>query len=289
MNHKLYVLILNILPKKTGHKIVYYKYLHKKLNLNNPLSLNEKVHWLSINYYGKKEVLLFDKQNVKEYINKLNIKDLHVPKTYYVISSKKDKEEVLKNNLPNKFVIKTNHGAGDVFICNNNSKEDIEIFIDKELKLLKKDYSKKYLEYHYSFIKPVVMIEEYLDDKKNFTPTDYKFFCFDGYVDCVMICSDRSNKNYRDFYDKNWNHLNYSIKSRQSKTKIEKPKNIDKMFKIASIISKGFPLVKVDLYNINGKIYFGELTFTPAAGIADHYSEEGNIHLRKLININKLK
>ena len=104
-----------------------------------------------------------------------------------------------------------------------------------------------------------------------------------------MICSDRSNKNYRDFYDKNWNHLNYSIKSRQSKTKIEKPKNIDKMFKIASIISKGFPLVKVDLYNINGKIYFGELTFTPAAGIADHYSEEGNIHLGKLININKLK
>ena len=289
MKHKLYVLILNILPKKTGHKIVYYKYLHKKLNLNNPLSLNEKVHWLSINYYGKKEVLLFDKQNVKEYINKLNIKDLHVPKTYYVISSKKDKEEVLKNNLPNKFVIKTNHGAGDVFICNNNSKEDIEIFIDKELKLLKKDYSKKYLEYHYSFIKPVVMIEEYLDDKKNFTPTDYKFFCFDGYVDCVMICSDRSNKNYRDFYDKNWNHLNYSIKSRQSKTKIEKPKNIDKMFKIASIIPKGFPLVKVDLYNINGKIYFGELTFTPAAGIADHYSEEGNIHLGKLININKLK
>ena len=140
MKHKLYVLILNILPKKTGHKIVYYKYLHKKLNLNNPLSLNEKVHWLSINYYGKKEVLLSDKQNVKENINKLNIKDLHVPKTYYVISSKKDKEEVLKNNLPNKFVIKTNHGAGDVFICNNNSKEDIEIFIDKELKLLKKDY-----------------------------------------------------------------------------------------------------------------------------------------------------
>lgn len=289
MKNKLYIFIINILPKKIGHKIIYYKYLHKKLNLNNPLSLNEKVHWLSINYYGKKEGLLSDKQNVKEYINKLNIKDLHIPKTYYLISSKKDKEEVLKNNLPNKFVIKTNHGAGDVFICNNNSKEDIEIFIDKELKLLKKDYSKKYLEYHYSFIKPVVMIEEYLDDKKNFTPTDYKFFCFDGYVDCVMICSDRSNKNYRDFYDKNWNHLNYSIKSRQSKIKIKKPKSIVKMFKIASIISKGFPLVKVDLYNINGKIYFGELTFTPAAGIADHYSEEGNIHLGKLININKLK
>ena len=100
------------------------------------------------------------------------------------------------------------------------------------------------------------MFEEFLNDKSDELPYDYKFFCYNGYVDSVMVCSDRGANIKKDFFDKNWNHLDYSKKELWSDKEISKPRNIEKMFEIASKISEGFPFVRVDLYNINGKIYF---------------------------------
>lgn len=272
MKHKLFIYILNCLPKKVSHKLLYYKYFHKKLDLNNPKTLNEKIHWLEINYYGKREGDLTDKNKVKDYIKSLNIKDLYIPKTYFTISS--NNNVINYDLLPNKYVLKTNHGSGNVYILNKEDKQKNEIALIKELKLLKKDFSKNLLEYHYSYIKPVIIFEEYLNDFNNEQPYDYKFFCYSGNVKCVMVCTDRENSYKSNFFDKGWNELNYS--THPSNKKIEKPDNFSRMWEIASIISKEHKFVRVDLYNINGKIYFGEMTFTPAAGLSKTYTKEAD-------------
>ena len=156
-------------------------------------------------------------------------------------------------------------------------------------KSLKEDFSKRYFEKQYSYIKPVIIAEEYLNDSVNKNPTDYKFYCADGYVDGLLVCTERDKETRLDHYDLNWNKLNYTFEKFASNKKIEKPSEFEEMIKIASKISKGIPFVRVDLYEINGKIYFGELTFSPAAGLNDVYNEEGQKHLGDLIDLEKYK
>lgn len=285
MKHHIFITFLKILPKSFAHKILYKKYMKKSLNLKNPKTLNEKIQWSIVYRYGKREGELSDKVLVKKYIQSLNIKDLYIPKTIITLTE----EQPLLNVdlLPERFVLKTNHGSGDVFICLDKQEFDIDNKVQHLKKFLRKDYSNNLLEYHYSSINPVIMFEEYLDDHKNTNPLDYKFFCYDGYVDCVMVCSSRSSHAKKDFFDKEWNYLDYSKPEYRSNEKIEKPKELKRMFEIAGEISKGFPFVRVDLYNINGKIYFGEMTFTPAGGMSETYTERGDIELGKHFVIKK--
>ncbi|SEP62587.1 TupA-like ATPgrasp [Streptococcus equinus] len=282
VKNNLISLILNLLPRTLGHRFLFFKQFHKNLNLNNPKTLNEKIHWLELNYYGEREAVLTDKNKVKDYINSLNIKDLYVPKTYLVLNSKN--ENINFEILPSRFVLKTNHGSGDVYILDKSNLKIVEEAIEKELKLLKKDFSKNLLEYHYSYIDPVVMFEEYLNDGINEQPFDYKFFCFSGKVKCVMVCTERENSYKSTFFDKDWNFLNYS--THPSDKEIKQPQNFSKMWNIAEIISSDHKFVRVDLYNIGGKIYFGEMTFTPAAGLSMTYTSEADEILGSYLTIN---
>ena len=263
------VKFLSFLPKKMAHQILYYVFFRKKLDLSNPMSLNEKIHWLEVYQYGAREAMLTDKILVKEYIAKLGISDLYVPKTYRVLDST-EKEKIY--DYPDKFVMKCNHGSGDVFVC--EKKQDFEYALNK-LKILKKqDFSKKLLEYHYSLIKPEIMCEEFLEEFDNGFPLDYKFFCFNGDVKCVMVCSNRKNGYKATFFDRNWHILDYS--THPSDVELVKPKNFERMWEVASEISKEEKFVRVDLYNINGKIYFSEMTFSPAAGLSTTYTKEAD-------------
>ena len=287
MIHELKRRTLKILPKKFAHKLLFYKYMKKRLNLKHPKTLNEKIQWMIIFLYGEKEGKLSDKCLVKKYVEALKISNLNIPKTLFTFENLDEFKKAEK--LPDKYVLKTNHGSGDVYIINSETKEKIYTYINKLERSLLESYENNKLEYHYSYIKPTIMIEEYLTEESFERPLDYTFFCYDGYVDCVMVCSSRGKNIKKDFFNKNWEHLDYSKKELWSKTEIKCPPNINEMFEIASKISKGFPFVRVDLYNISGKIYFGEMTFTPAAGLSDSYTEEGDIHLGKYININKIK
>lgn len=284
MIYKIYMELLWLFPKKIAHKIYYKKITGKKLDLKNPDGLNEKIHYLIINYYGKEEAKLTDKFLVKKYIEEKNISDLNIPKTYFTIEN----TNIDKANYPEKFILKCNHGSGDVFICKNKDEFDFEEAIKKLLIIKKKNFAKKLLEYHYKYIKPVIMCEELLEDETNERLIDYKFFCYNGKVDCVMVCTDRGNDIKKDFFDIEWKHLNYGLKKEYSNKKIKKPKNLKRMFEIAGELSIGHPFVRVDLYEVNNKIYFGELTFTPAAGLSKAYSKIGNKHLGKLLDIKKL-
>lgn len=284
LSNENYMKILYILPKKVGHSILYRKIYKKNLDIRNPKTFDEKLHWLMINYYGKKEADLTDKEKVKQYIKKLNLPLLNVPKTYFIVNTKKE-----KYNFPKKYVLKVNHGSGDVFVCNGLKPFDYNQAITKLEKLKKKNYALNWLEYHYKYIKPVIMCEEFLDEGTGNRPIDYKFMCFNGNVDSILICSNRDEELKLDFYDRNWEYIDYVKEKYRSSTKMKKPKNLEKMIRIASEISKGFPFVRVDLYDIKGKIYFGEMTFTPAAGFNFYYNETFQINLGNKLDISGLK
>ncbi len=267
--------VLWCLPKSTARKYFYKKEFRKKLDLNNPVDFNEKLQFLIVYKYGKKEGMLADKQLVKDYVNKLGIVGLHVPKT---IATYKDANDIDINNLPERFVLKCNHSSGDVFVCDDKKTFDVEKAKVVLGEKLKENFAKKTFEYHYDFIEPLIMAEEYLDDGTGKNPLDYKFYIFNGKCDRILVCSERDKKLRLDDFDTSWNHLDDTLIKYRSDRKIEKPKNLDKMIRIAEELCKKngkvvIPFARVDLYDLNGKIYFGEYTFTPARGLIDYYNQ----------------
>ena len=278
---RIYKTILYKLPKSVGRKILYFQRMKRKLNLKNPQDLNEKINWLIVNEYNKMHGELADKYKVREYVSKKGYSNI-LPKLYGIYE---DANDIDFNKLPKNFVLKPNNGCGHIFVFTNKEKINKDKCI-KELNLaIKRNFAKESLEYHYSFIEPKIICEQYLDDGENELPLDYKFFCFDGKANCIQLCSDRNGKNYRDFYDLNGNKLNYSLKDRRSNKEFVVPKNFDKMIEIANSLSKGFKFVRVDLYNIKGKIFFGELTFSPCAGFNKYVTQEALDYLGSLIDL----
>lgn len=275
------VRFLYYLPKKIAHKILYYMVFREKLNIKDPQNFNEKIQWLILHEYNEKFADLADKYKVRNYITKRNYENL-LPKLYGVYESAYD---IDIDKLPNKFVLKPNNGCGHVFVCTNKSEFNFNECFTSLNKALKENFAKSNLEYHYKFIEPKIICEEYLEDKNNILPQDYKFYCYNGHVECILVCSNREKELKLDYYDKKWNYLNYSKTEYRSNKKISKPKNLNEMIKIASDLSQGFKFVRVDLYNINGKIYFGELTFTPASGLVKYNTDEALQHLGKLIEL----
>lgn len=281
MKQRILMFVLSLLPHDIAHKILYRIYSGKKLNLNEPVTLNEKIQWLIVNEYGANEAILTDKYLVKEKIANMKLPNLNIPKTLFVLKSTNDLKNINFDSLPNKFVIKCNHGSGNVFVC--SSKTDFDKKIKILFKDLKKDFSKKTLEYHYKYIKPVILIEEFLENKSGSLPEDYKFFSYNGKTRCVMVCTDRENGYKATFFDKNWNRLNYS--THEETKNMPRPQNFEQMWDISEKLSLNYKFVRVDLYNINGKIYFGELTFTPAAGLSKTYTEQADIELGSYLDI----
>lgn len=272
---------LSILPKKIAHEIIYYNTFKKKLNLKNPQTFNEKIQWLIVNRYGKEEGRLADKYLVREYV-KIKYNESILPKIYGIYENV---NQIDLKNIPDKFVLKTNHGSGNVFICDNKHNFDFENCKKILNKLLKKDFSKKTLEYHYHYIQPKIICEEYIEQKNKKNPDDYKIYCFNGKPECILVCSEREKKLKLDYYDLKWNYLDYSAETYKSHKIQKSPKNLNKMIEIAEKLSQGFKFVRVDLYNVDGKIYFGELTFTPAAGLVNYNTEKAQLYLGSLINL----
>lgn len=278
---KIYYIVLHYFPKSIAHKILYYRVLGKRLNLRNPKDFNEKIQWLMVYKYGEKEGKLADKFLVRNYVKNKGLSNL-LCEIYGVYNNF---NEIDFNCLPDEFVLKTNHGSGDVFICNDKKKFDFDKCSKVLQENLSKDYSKQSLEYHYHYIEPKIICEQYLKDSYRKNPLDYKFYCFNGKVECILLCSEREKELKLDYYDLNWNYLNYSKEEYRSNIKHEKPNNLIEMIEVAQKLSENFKFVRVDLYNINNKIYFGELTFTPAAGLVNYNTKEALDYFGSLINL----
>lgn len=248
-------------------------YFGYKPNLNNPKSFNEKLQWLKLNDRKDDYSLLVDKCEVKKIISNL-IGEEYIIRTIGIYDNF---DEIDFGILPNKFVIKCTHDSGGVIICKNKNNLDLKSIKKKINHCLKHNYYLKHREWPYKNVKPRIIIEEYLSDTMN----DYKFQCFNGKIDSVFVCEGRNTKNGVRYYyfDSNWNYLNYcDYKDIDNKNfDLLKPKNYDKMVKIVNIICEKFKQVRVDLYNIDGKIYFGEITFFTNAGYDTTISKEADL------------
>lgn len=281
---KMYCLITMISPT-LNTKILYRKTFGRKIDLKNPQTFNEKISWLKLYEYPHKEIYsdLADKVKVREYIKKVGLREILIPE----IGIYKSAKDIDFDKLPEKFVLKWNFGWGYNIICKSKKELDKKETIKK---LNKWENSKFYLkssEMHYKKIDKKIICENYIG-QNDALPEDYKIYCFNGHAEYVMICSERESKRTKFcFFDRNWNlcRINKQSLSFPKDYTVKKPDNMDEMFKYADILSKGFKFVRVDLYNVNGKVFFGELTFTPASGLDLGYTREGDILLGSKINI----
>lgn len=264
-----------------AHKI-YYKYkMNQELDLKNPCDFNQKIQYLMVKKIGKKEAQLVDKYLVRNYVKEKGYEEI-LPKLYGVY---KNAEEIDLDKFPEKFVLKTNHDSGSVFVCTDKSTFDFENVKYKLNEALKRNYARKHLEYHYKYIKPRIICEEFIEDENGNSPADYKIYCFDGKPECIMVCTNRQTNLKFGYYDLQWNKLDYLKAEYVASEVMEKPKNLENMLKIATDLSRGFKFVRVDLYNVGGKIYFSELTFTPAAGFNKEETDEALKYLGSLIEL----
>ncbi len=247
----------------------------RKLDLNNPQTFNEKVNFLKVKSDTREWTRLADKYAVREHLENLGLGD-YLVKLY----GKWDRvEDIDFDILPNKFVLKSNNSCGTVLIVKDKSKLDINSTKKLLSSWLKMLVGYNSAEPHYSSIKPCIIAEEFLESEDGKSLTDYKWYCFDGETNYALIVYDRyrqgSMHSYKlQVYDYQWNPHNEFVNSIcQDYFSIPKPSKLEEMIEISKILSKGFPQVRVDLYEVKGKLYFGEMTFTSAAGYATYITE----------------
>ena len=265
--------VSRIIPDKLFIKIKYRIKFGKKLNLKNPKTFNEKLQWMKLYYRNPLLVKLVDKGAVKEYVAE-KIGEEYVIPTLGVFNSF---DEIDFDKLPNKFVLKCTHDCGSVVICRDKEKFDIQTARKKLSVAMKRNYYYGEREWPYKTVKPRIIAEEFIENKKSTDLKDYKFFCFDGKVRALFIATDRNvlGKEVKfDFFDEQFNHLPIRNGHDNVDVEIEKPEGFEKMKELASVLSKGFPQVRVDFYDVDGRILFGELTFFHFAGFVKFEPEE---------------
>lgn len=246
-------------------RMMFYRDMGYPLNLENPITFNEKLQWLKVYNHKPEYTAMVDKAAAKQYVAAIIGEEYIIPTLGLYDSF----EEIDFDKLPEQFVLKTTHDSKSVVICTDKSKLDREAAARKLTASLNRSYYLKYREWPYKNIRPRIIAEKYMVDESGTELKDYKFSCYDGNATDVMLCYDRASGDTKFyFFDKEWNLLRYNkrgIEAPEGFT-VPKPRNMDKMFEIASRLSEGIPYLRVDLYNIDGAIYFGELTFFPRSG-----------------------
>ena len=239
---------------------LFYARMGYPLDLENPRTYSEKLQWLKLYWHDPRLTRLVDKYAVKEYVGG-RIGQQYVIPTIGVWDSPKD---IDWESLPDQFVLKCTHDSGGIVICEDKSMFDIK----QSLRCLSKSFKRNYYymgyEWPYKNVTPRVIAEPYLKDNGTGELRDYKFFCFDGQVKALFVATDRNQPGVDvkfDFFDADYNHLPFRQGHENAASIPDRPARFDEMKGIASALSEGFPHVRVDLYEINGRVLFGELTF----------------------------
>lgn len=272
-------------------KLRYMYIMHKWPHFEHPKDLNEKINYLK--FYGdtSKWPMLTDKYAVRKYIESIGLGD-----TLVKLYGKWDSvEDIDWDSLPDKFVMKCNNGSGDVLICKDKAKLDIEATKRYFDKMLHREFGVVSGEPHYALIKPCIIAEELLDASTqpcgSSSLVDYKIWCFNGNPHSVWCCYNRKQYHANvGVYDLNWQyHPEASVFTKHyimGRQQLPKPTCLDRMIEVAKKLSLGFPVLRVDLYEVNGHVYFGELTFTSQSGCMDYFSKKFLNETGALIKLN---
>ena len=278
--------IFRLLPDDLYLKIKYRLTMGRKLDLNNPETFNQKLQWLKLYDRKPEYTQMVDKYEVRKYIKEIIGEEYLIP----LLGVYDSFEEIDFDNLPDEFVLKPNHTSGDIFICKNKSKIDYKKLRKEVNRWLKREYYWLHREWPYKNVKPRIICEELIKTENGGFPYDYKFHCFNGEPDNVMVCIERESGNPKFyFFDNEWNLLRYNlagINAPQGFT-LPKPKKMDEMFMLAKKLSSGFPFIRVDFFCENEKIYFGELTFFPDSGFDVNLLKETDILFGEKLELDK--
>ncbi len=266
-------------------KIGYRIRMKRKLNIENPTTYNEKLQWLKLYNHQPKYTLLADKYGVRELIRRIIGEEYLIP----LLGVWEKFDDIDFNRLPNKFVLKCTHDSGGIIICQDKNNFDKKSARKKLSRCLRQNFYNTGRERQYKNIKPRIIAEEYLVDESGTQLKDYKFFCFNGVVKAMFVASDRSTETKFDFYDKEFNHLPVRQQYKNSDHPLTKPKKFEEMVRLAEILSKGYPHIRVDLYNANGKIYFGEYTLFHFSGMERFYPDDFDCFLGSCIDLSNIE
>lgn len=271
--------------KMSDEEFIKKKYkikMGKNLNLKNPKTYNEKLQWLKLYNHNPLYTKLVDKYEVKKYVAKLIGEEYIIP-TLGVWSSF---DEIDFEILPMSFVLKCTHDSGGLVIVKDKKNIDYKSAKKKLNRCLERNFYYAGREWPYKDVVPMIIAEKYIEDR-NHELKDYKLMCFNGKVKCSFVCTERfSDEGLKvTFFDREWNMMPFERYYPKSNMPISKPINYEKMIELAEILSKDIPFVRVDFYEVDNKIYFGELTFYPGSGLEDFEPEEWDYTLGQWIEL----
>lgn len=273
------------LPDKTVLKLLYWAEMNDHLDLSNPKTFSEKIQWLKIHDRQPRYNLMVDKYRVKDYVGKQIGMEYIIP-TYMVWDRP---ESIDFDSLPESFVIKCNHDSGGLVICRDKKSLNKEETIKKLKESFYKDLYIQSREWAYKNIEHKILAEELITDPDNKDLIDYKFYCFNGKPIYCQVIKDRNTDQTLDFYDREWKLMEFTGLATGPEPKrgtyTEKPINYEKMLEIAETLARDTYFVRIDLYNVQGKIYFGEFTLYPKSGLGKFYPDEWNIKIGNMIHI----
>lgn len=276
-------------------KLRFRKYFGRKMNLTNPQDINEKITWLELYTDTTLWTRCTDKYMVRGYVKECGLDNILV-KLY----GKWDRaDDIDWEGLPNQFVLKTNNGSGTVLVVSDKSKLNRDLVTKRFNQRIHQFDNLSTTEFHYQGIKPCIIAEEFLEadeEERKWTTSiiDYKMWCFNGKVDSIWTCTNR-DKNGPEvaLFDREWNYRPeasvFNAHYREQKHLVPRPACLNEMITVAETLSRPFPCVRVDLYVIKGKIYFGELTFTSLGGTMNFYTNAELMRMGQKIDLSGMK
>lgn len=279
---------LKFLPDKLYLQLFYFATTGKLINFKIPVGFNEKMQWLKVNDKRAEYTKLVDKLAVRENIKEVLGEEYLFP----LLGAWESFDDIDFDALPEKFVLKCNHDSGSAKVIHNKSELTEKDFVELRRhfsKRLKQDFFYAGREYPYKNIKPLIIAEQLMFDENDPEKSleDYKFHCFNGVPKIVLVVTGRNTDCRFDYFDMDFNHLEIYKSHPNSDKVIEKPELFDEMKEIAKKLSQGMKFVRIDLYQINGKIYFGEYTFFAGGGFSLFRPAEWERKLGDLIDISK--
>lgn len=265
--------VFNRMPDERYIKLIYWARMGKKLNLGNPQTFNEKLQWLKLYDRKPEYTRMVDKYEAKKYVADIIGEEYVIP----TLGVWDRFEDVDFDTLPNQFVLKCTHDSGGLVICRDKSQLDLDVAKKKINRSLRTNFYLHGREWPYKDVNPRIIAEKYMEDSEAQELRDYKFFTFDGVAKALFIASDHQKADEEtklDFYDMNFKHLPFTNGHPNADIELAKPQRFEEMKLLVEQLSQGIPQLRVDFYEVNGKAYFGELTFSHWSGLMPFESEE---------------
>lgn len=275
--------LARLMPDKAYLSLLYKNVFGETLDLNDPKTFNAKLQWLKLYDRKPEYTIMVDKHAAKNYVAEKIGAEYIIP----TLGVWERFDEIDFDALPDQFVLKCTHGSGDVILCRNKQSLDKAAAKKKLEKALRTDFYKIAREWPYKNVPRKIIAEKYMSNGDNTDIADYKFFCFGGKPMYMFVATDRSTDCRFDFFDMDFHHLDIENIHIQADKPIERPKNLELMQALAAKLSADLSQARIDFYEVNEKVYFGEITLFHAGGFSSFHPKEWDRKLGDLIKLPK--